>query len=262
MVTLNMPPKMTDVLLKGYWESVHRTCKKLGVAIIGGHTGRFQGIDYTIIGSGTMLAIGSNNHYVTSEMAKHGDDLIMTKTAALEATAVLSSVFPKTVSKHLGRTIANDAKRLLAKVGTVEDSSLAASVGLRKYVTAMHDVTEGGILSAVMDLANASHLKATLELESVSVAEEVHAVCKFFKIDPYTSLGQGSVLIASRPDATRRVIGILESHQIIASVIGSLSSGGHHHHLVMKNGRTVPLNRSKADPYWKAYWKAMSRRLK
>src|SRR5713101_9097909 len=43
MFDLNLPPHFSDVLLRSYWRSIHDTCKDLGLSIIGGNTGRFEG---------------------------------------------------------------------------------------------------------------------------------------------------------------------------------------------------------------------------
>jgi hydrogenase maturation factor len=149
----------------------------------------------------------------------------------------------------------------LESVGVVEDATLSASVGLRTNVRAMHDVAEGGLFSAVADLSEASGLKATIDLSSVPVSEEVEAICRLFHINPYSSLGSGSLLIVSRPQATRQVIRRLRNHRINASVIGSLSRKGKGN-IILKEGRTHVLKRPKSDPYWKAFWKASVKGLK
>src|SRR3989304_640196 len=156
---LNLPPSFSDELLGSYWRSLHTTCKNLGISIIGGDTGRFQGGDYTVVGRATKFAVGKEGAYVTSDMARAGDDLIATKSAAIEATSILARSFPRTVEKHLGRDILGKTKGLLKKISVVEDALTASSVGLRQNgVTAMHDVTEGGVLSAVLEMADASGL--------------------------------------------------------------------------------------------------------
>src|SRR5208337_2671895 len=101
----NLPPKMTNTQFTNYWVSFHDECRKLGIAIIGGHTGRYQGCDYTIIGGGIMYAIGNV-----------GDEIILTKGAAIETTAVLARSFPKTVKRMLGSKLFNRARSYLSKV--------------------------------------------------------------------------------------------------------------------------------------------------
>ncbi len=259
---LNLPPSMSDGILREYWHSVHRTCRKLGISILGGHTGRFKGCDYSVIGGATMFAIGDENRYVSSGMARDGDSLIETKSAALESAAMLSMSFPRTVEKKLGSHLASRAESLWSKISTVKDALIAASAGLgERGVTAMHDVTEGGIISAVLDMAHASGLSATLDSESIPIYDEVREICSMFRIDPLKSLGQGSLLISSRPKHVNRLIDTLKRRQIDASVIGTLKRVGKNT-IASEDGGAMVLSYPKEDPYWKAYWHGVNRHLR
>jgi hydrogenase maturation factor len=259
---LNLPPPMQNRTLMQYWKSIHQSCRKLGISIIGGHTGRFEGCDYTVVGGGTMLAIGSSKKYVTTNMAKNGDELILTKSAALEAAAVLASSFPETVSRKLGSEVLEKTQRLIDKTSTVEDATTAASTGVRERgVTAMHDVTEGGIISAILDLAEASRLRATIDEESIPVFDEVRKVCELFHIDPLKSLGQGSLVIACRPHGTDVILQKLKRSKIPARMVGILGDNTKHS-LIRKSGRESRLTYPKTDPYWNVYWNAVHRKLR
>src|SRR5207245_6747408 len=102
MLDLNLPPGMSDQVLSRYWKAINRTCLELGVSILGGHIGRFEGCDYSIIGGATMWTTCRRNEFLTSSMARDGDDLLFTRTAAYGATSVLTRAFHLTVRKKLG----------------------------------------------------------------------------------------------------------------------------------------------------------------
>ena len=259
---LNLPPSMQDNTLIQYWKSIHQTCRKFGISILGGHTGRFEGSDYTVVGGGTMLAIGSSKRYVTTSMARAGDDLILTKSAALESAAVLASSFPATVERKLGEDVLEETRKLIDRTGTVDDAITAASAGLRERgVTAMHDVTEGGIVSAVLDLATASGLKATVEQEMIPIFDEVRQVCDLFHLDPLNSLGQGCLAIASRPHRTDVILQRLRRSKIPARVVGTLGKKTGHS-VIRQNGRESRLTYPRVDPYWNVYWKSVRNKLR
>ncbi len=258
---LNLPPSMPDGILRKYWISIHRACRSLGVAILGGHTGRFEGCDFSVVGGATMLAFGKSNYYVTSSMARDGDDVIATKSAALEAAVVLARCFPKMIINHLGRSVQEQCVAHFCEISTVTDAVVASSLGVRSNgVTAMHDVTEGGILSAALEIAEASRLNITIEADEIPIYDEVRQVCRLFKIDPLKSLGQGSLLIASRPAYTERIMQRLERRRINSVVIGKLT-GRSNRNLMVKDGRTRALARSEGDPYWRAYWNGIRKGL-
>jgi len=259
MFDLNLPPQFSDGLLRAYWRSIHQACKDRGISIVGGHTGRFEGCDYSIVGSATMWATADKRQYLTSSMAHDGDDLIYTKTAAYGATSVLSRAFPKTVRKHLGKSLFDRAWRYLHKSDTVSDSLSAVRVGIHdRGVTAIHDATEGGSLACIVEMTGASKLGGTIDLESIPVSEETLGICRLFHLDPLTSLGEGSLLIASRPNRTKLVVDTLQSTGTKATVIGQLSSRTGGLFGVSRKGR-AQIRYPKRDPYWNAYWRALTK---
>jgi len=253
---LNLPPTLSDSNFSKYWLSFHKECERLGLSIIGGHTGRYQGVDFTIVGGGFFMATGPEDRYLTSSMARNGDDVMLTKGAAIETTAVLTHTFPRMVKKALGTRLFDKAWNYLYKVSTVEDALTAASVGVRRHgVTAMHDATEGGVIAGIIELTMASNLGLVLDLEEIEVSEETRGLCELFKIDPMVSLSEGSLIIASRPSKTDKVLAKLSSRGIPASIVGKLTSRFRGCRAVTRKG-VHNLRYPTADPYWKAYAKA------
>ncbi|HEX9429965.1 MAG TPA: AIR synthase related protein, partial [Candidatus Bathyarchaeia archaeon] len=125
----NLPPAMGESQFAMFWKAFHNECKKLGISIIGGHTGKYPGIDYSVIGGGVLLATGSEKKYLTSSMAHSGDEVILTKGAAIETTAVLTRTFPRRVKKALGPKLFSMAWNYLRKTSTVRDALTASSIG-------------------------------------------------------------------------------------------------------------------------------------
>lgn len=252
----NLPPTMRDSDFAGYWRSLHQECSRLGVAIVGGHTGRYEGCGFTIIGGGVLFAACPEDEYLTSTMAEHGDEVVLTKGAAVETTAILTRVFPHTVRSALGQKAFERARSCLRSVTTVKEALIAVSVGIhREGVTAMHDATEGGVLAAVLELASASRLGVELDLDSVPISQETEEVCRLFRIDPFTSLSEGSLIVACKPDATKRILNKLRSGRIESQVVGRLVKRERGAYGIGRRGRQR-LRYPKFDPYWKAYWRA------
>ncbi len=258
----NLPPEMSNQKFTEYWESFHSECKRLGVAVIGGHTGKYEGCGYSIIGGGVMYSFADARRYLTSAMARGGDDVILTKGVAVETTAILTRAFPRTIRKVLGTRLFDKAWRYLHKVSTVKDALTVASVGVHgDGVTAMHDATEGGVKAAVLELAAASGLGAELDVTGISISEESFEICKFFRIDPLTSLSEGTLIIASRPHKTSKVLSELRSHGIPSQIIGRLTSKSEVVFAKTKAGR-IRMKYPTHDPYWRAYSKGIAKRWK
>src|SRR3989442_12287674 len=76
-----------------------RECKKYGASIVTGHTGRYEGCSYPTVGGATFLAIAPKDGWVTANMARPGNHLLVTKSAEFEATALPSNTFPALVER-------------------------------------------------------------------------------------------------------------------------------------------------------------------
>ena len=251
---LNLPPEMSNSEFELYWASFDAECKKLGISVVGGHTGRYQGCDYTVIGGGVLYAVGEADKYLTSSMARNGDQIILTKGAAVETTAILARVYPKTVKRAIGASLFEKAWGSLSRVSTVKDALSAVSIGIHANgVTAMHDATEGGVISAVMELAYASNLGAELTLTNIRIPEETEKICKLFRIDPLRSLSEGSLIVTCNPEHTQRLLNRLHRADVNPQVIGILTSRTRQVYAFSKNHRRLPVQYPRFDPYWKAY---------
>ncbi len=256
MVNFNLPPNMKDEEFQEYWDAFHEECKRLGIAIIGGHTGRYVGCDYTVIGGGVMMTMAPENRYLASDMSKAGDFIIMTKGVAIAATGILARSFPESIDKAFGSSFLKKAQSHFNKFSVVEDALAAASVGLRdEGVTAMHDATEGGLLGALYELSEASKVGLDIDLSSVIVTDEAKRVCNLFNLDPYITLSEGTLIATVKAEKTEQVLNALTSKGIKAKIIGKITDR-QQGRWVMKDNRRAPLKKPLLDPYWKAYWKA------
>ena len=123
VLDFNLPPQITKEEFEIYWDAFHRECEKLGIAIVGGHTGKFFGIDYTIVGGGTFIAIGDIDKYLSSNMAKPGDRIVITKGSAIATTGILARVFPETIEKNFGSDFLKEAQSYFRKFSVVDNPS-------------------------------------------------------------------------------------------------------------------------------------------
>lgn len=250
----NLPPSLSTEDFERYVKAVSRECSKLGVSIIGGHTGRYPGSDFTVVGGGMMMGTADEGDYVTPSMMQEGDDVIMTKGSAIEATAVLARTFPKTVRMKLGRKVAERACSYFHRCSTVKDALVAGSVGLRSDgVTSMHDATEGGVFGALYELARSSSRIIRVDRGSVIVSEESELVCKMFGLDPLVTLSEGTLLITCRPHRSPKLLRRLHEEEIEAASIGDVGVQGSGRLILSSGGKGQRYVPPKFDPYWGAY---------
>lgn len=250
----NLPMDIEDDQIETMLRVIDRECKKYGAAIVTGHTGRYEGCAYPMVGGATFLAIAPKDGWVTADMARLGNRLIVTKTAALEATAILSNTFVELVERKLGVDTTNRARALFESMSTVDDALAAAGAGLRDGgVWAMHDATEGGVRNAVWEMAQASGVGVDVDLSKVPVDPAVVDVSQVFGMDPLDAISEGTLLIAVDPDTSEDVIARLKRKRILGVDIG-----------VFTRKRGPCLDRARAfgpadrDPFWVAFSRALA----
>ena len=253
VINFNLPPHMEEQDFELYWQAMHREFEALGCAVIAGHTGRYSGCDFTIIGSGTLMAIGPKDQYLSPEMAQPGDQIILTKGAMHGTAGLLARVFPETLETIFDHNFVKRSQEMFKGYATIHDSLAAITAGIHdEGVTSMHDVTEGGVLGALYELAEGAGSGILVNADDILVRDEVQKICVLFKLDPLRSLSEGSLLITTKPNRSGAVIDALESEDIDARVIGELKPKDHGLKLA-KGGNLEDLEPPEHDPYWAAY---------
>ncbi|MFO7826375.1 MAG: AIR synthase family protein [Cyclobacterium sp.] len=250
---LNLPAGFSRDDFKIYWEHIHHYCQNIGMAITGGHTGFVEGQNSTIAGGGTFISILPKDQALTANQARPGDVLLVTKTAALSSSAILAMSFPKTIKDKLGNETYQKACASFYNTSSLEEALAAAGSPGEKVVTAMHDVTEGGISGAIYELAAASGCGVRLEKDKVPVGPVQQAICNLFDLDPMRCIGAGSMIISCDKSRVRLIQDRIRAKGIRCTVVGELTENSGGMVLLEDDGSSRPLDYQKTDPYWAAF---------
>jgi hydrogenase expression/formation protein HypE len=252
-VDLNLPPAISDEDLAMLWDGFHRACEGLGIAVVTGHTARYDGCEWPMVGGATCLALGSSDAYVTPTMARPGDAVVVTKGAAIEATALFAATFPDRLIAGVGAETVRAADALFESMTVVPEAVIARGFGLRDDgVTSMHDATEGGVLGGLLEVAIASDAGIRVDHGRIPVRPEVRAVCEHVGIDPYTSISEGTLIATVVPDRADAYVAALADEGIEAAVVGEILPAPEGRTIVRDGGRE-PLRHPGLDPFWGAF---------
>jgi hydrogenase maturation factor len=252
-VDLNLPREISDEELTTLWDAFSRTCGDLGIAVVTGHTARYDGCAWPMVGGATCIALGAADAYVTPTMARPGDKVVVTKGAAIETTALFAATFPDRLAAAVGDATVAAADSLFEMMTVVPEARIAAAFGLRdRGVTSMHDATEGGVIGGLVEVAMAAGAGMRVDLDAIPVRPEVRAVCDHVGIDPYVSISEGSLIVTVVADRAAAYVEALSAEGIDAAVVGEVTdpSAG----LVLEaDGSTGPLEHPGVDPFWDAF---------
>lgn len=239
LATLLLPESQTtSALARSIFQDTLRACQTLGVTLCGGHTEITAGLDRPVV-VGQMLGEGTKSKIVRKENQRPGDLVVLTKGIALEGTAILAREMAAEIRKKLSAAIVRRAQRLLFHPGisVVREALLAVRHG---EIHAMHDPTEGGLLSGLFELARSGGVGLRIWKEKVPVFPETLAFCRVLKFDPFALIASGALLVVVSPRTAANVLRAFARKRITAAIIGEVcrESAGIK---IVEGGRARPL---------------------
>lgn len=251
---LNLPSHFPQKDFQIYWDYIHQFCTDLGVAITGGHTGFVEGQNSTIAGGATLITIAKQEQLLTSKFAQAGDVILVTKTSAISSAAILAMSFPESVKNKAGIENYQKACASFYDISVLEDALTAVKV--ENSITAMHDVTEGGVLGAICEMAMASGNGARIDNDKLPIQEPQSEVCKVFSLDPRYCIGAGAMIIACKKDAVPGVLAQFNESNIPCTSVGVLTEQNQGIKLV-DNSKESDIIYQEKDSYWEAFFGAL-----
>ncbi|HEY5584511.1 MAG TPA: AIR synthase family protein [Ruminiclostridium sp.] len=232
MVTILCPVGTTEAELEKVMEQICFTAAQLNVEIIGGHTEVTSAVNRIVI-STTCIGKALKNEVVSSTGARPGDSIVITKSAGLEGTAIIANDFEHRLSDKLSKDDLILAKSFIKSISVVKEGVLAGKFG----ATSMHDVTEGGILGAAWEVAEASSAGIIINKDNIPVESVTKSICKALDLDVLRLISSGCMLITCLDG--EGLVRLLESNNIKATIIGTVTANGNERLLISKNGGTV-----------------------
>jgi hydrogenase maturation factor len=191
------------------------------VALVGGHTEITPGIDRPLV-AGTMLGEVAKDRLVTTGGAQVGDAIVLTKGVPLEGAAIIArEKEPALLERGVRPSVIRKARAFLRTPGISvrPEAEIACEVA---RVHAMHDPTEGGIATALHELAAAAGVGLRVDHERIMVIPEGRALCEAFGLDVLGTLASGALLLTLGPAEAGLVLHALARESIDCHFIGQV----------------------------------------
>lgn len=217
-LVLLVPVAANKSQIEKIMEQASLTAQKLKVDIVGGHTEVSEAVNRFVIIT-TALGV-RQGPLIQSGGSRAGDTIIMTKSAALEGTAILAADCTAKLDGLIDREELDAARNMINQISVVEEGIIAGKSGL---VHAMHDATEGGILGAAWEMAESAGLGVNIFPEKIPIHEITGKICSILNIDPFKLISSGSMLMST--DKPEQVIRLLNRYNIEAAAIGEMTAG-------------------------------------
>jgi hydrogenase expression/formation protein HypE len=207
-VTLLLPAGQTTAAsVSSVMADIGATCTELGITVCGGHTEITFDLTRPIV-IGQMLGEVEPHRLVRKSNLKVGDEVLLTRGVAIEGTAILARERSEALRGKVPDGLLDRASRFLDDPGisVVEAAMTAIAAG---DVHAMHDPTEGGVLTGLAELAAASDTGLRVFADRVPVYPETASLCEAFGLDPLGLIASGALLIGAAPREAGAIVDAL-----------------------------------------------------
>jgi hydrogenase maturation factor len=223
MTTLLFPPGATPSAIFQVMTDINAACGQWGITLCGGHTEITDAVHRPVV-VGTLGAAMERADLIDKRNMRPGDCILLTKGAAVEGTAIITSAFADRL-QALGMTSGeiDQGRHLSSQISILPEAAIARRMD---GVTAMHDVTEGGVATAIAELSCAGDHQLDIHLDRIPILPETARVCDLLGIDPLGLIGSGSLLIVCRPETVDNLMQALAAEDIAVTHIGAIKRPG------------------------------------
>lgn len=216
-VHIMLPPYAYESRLKTMVEHVEQAGSEHGVQIVCAKAEVSPVISKAIVyvnGVGTV----KKEELLQSSMGRAGQDIVLLKWIGLEGTFRVMREKEEELAKRFVPTFLNQIKELESEIFSEKEMQMAKKFG----VSAMHQITSGGILAALWEMSEASGIGIEVDLKKMSIKQETVEVCEFCHLNPYQLTSAGCILMMT--DRGEELVQKYEELGIKATLLGKTTA--------------------------------------
>lgn len=244
MLTALLPESVTEEDIRKMMGEVEEACAKVRIQVMGGHTEITRAVTQPVI-SITGVGKAREGCLISTAGAKAGQDILVTKWIGIEGTSIIAKEKEEELRKRFSSSFVETAKGFDQYLSVLPEASIAVGFG----ISAMHDVTEGGIYGALWELAEASRVGLEIDLKAIPVRQETVEICEHFGLNPYYLISSGCMLMAG--ERGHELVRELKKAGIPAAVIGKAVEGKARR--ILNGEDEAFLERPRTDELYKIY---------
>jgi len=196
LVTALLPAAAADEeLVRGIWRDLQDALDSVRCALVGGHTEVTTAVQRPVL-VGHMLGEVEQDRLVDKADLRPGDRILLAGGVPVEGTAIMAREKREQLAEDFPESVLREAAGYLDKPGisVLTQAMTAIDAG---SVHAMHDPTEGGVATALWELAEAAGRGLRVREADIPIVEPGGAFCRHLGIDPLGTISSGSLLICA-----------------------------------------------------------------
>jgi len=239
LVTALLPERSTTAeLAESIFTSLQTAATELDIALVGGHTEITIGLDRVIL-VGQMIGDADPERLLDIRSAQPGDAVILCSGIAIEGTSILAMEADRHLTDVSGDLL-ESARTFLTAPGISVVPAARALLSSGATIRGMHDPTEGGLASAIAEVATASSLGIEIDEAAIPIYPETRAICEALDLDPLGLIASGALLAVVDNNDVEIALAAASTAGIPAARIGTMTEAGDGCWLV-RDGARMPM---------------------
>ena len=223
LTTLLFPSGVTPSEISQVIEELKVFCGKWDITLCGGHTEITDAVTRPVV-TGMMAGTVRRSRLIDKRNMAPGDRVLLTKGVAVEGTAIIAREFSDRL-KNLGLddSAIETGRAFLANISIITEARIAAG---SEATSAMHDVTEGGLVTALEELSIAGGHQIKIDMDAIPVYAQTAKICQLLDIDPLGLIGSGSLLVCCRKSGCEDLMSMIGKAGVEITCIGEVLAPG------------------------------------
>lgn len=212
-VAMTLPTDFAEAMLKRYMKCMEKAAEQLQAQIVGGDTKISDKVQVPV-----LVVTGMGKVSVTDSMEERkvsaGQELVVSKWIGMEGALMIAHEKEQELQKRYPFALLDNLYAMEHEIMILREAATA----VKSDVSAMHDLSEGGILGGLWEFAEKHGVGLEIDLKKIPVKQEIIEICEYYELNPYALRSGGSLLMAVNNGSN--LVWELNKIGIEASVIG------------------------------------------
>lgn len=202
-------------------------CKEKKIELANIHSEKSSIVNQTMVRV-TVMGVAKVETKETPQY--EGQTIVMTKWAGMEGMLRIATEQEASLRERFSTGFMKQILSYKEAIFAEKEIALAREAG----VTIIRQVTDGGILAALWNLAKETGTGLEADLRQLPVLQETIEVCEHFRLNPYQLTSVGTLLFVTEDG--ENLVEMLKEHDIPARIVGKLTDNNDK---ILQNGEEV-----------------------
>jgi hydrogenase expression/formation protein HypE len=220
--TLLLPVGSADAeLARRIFAQIGAACRELGVVVAGGHSEITASVTQPVI-AGTMLGEVARTRFVATQGCRPDDLILLAGLVPVEGVSIIAREMRTVLLQRGWDAVEVDAAAAFLYTPGISVLAAAQAALDAAPVSAMHDPTEGGVATGLLELALAAGVGLEVDLDAIPVPKLARRLCVEFGLDPLGVIASGALLVTCAPTHADVVLAAWQSLGLPGVVVGRI----------------------------------------